>query len=422
MNTNAACISFGSYFFVWGMEWRLLEPTEKLARSNLTKLSREGMRWYASNGLQNFVGMCNHISDDRRHMHSAALHLASQWSNGNLELFVFGMPAQQVALVALNERRPLPGFDFIGSLTQAQALIDEFESIHQGVTIRRVGDLGLLVEEEPLSLSTVFDQPNSDSKLKKMLGFKTLLIFAVALLLGLGALSGAYYLQYRDRARLLTEAPEPQPPDPNLAYDQQVLQKVKALNAENQFLYSAWMSMAMQLPLTHQGWELTQIECKIKDCKATWRYQFGSAEDFYNHPLPNTHDREQLVIDKNVLTQQIQTTHIPPAYLDKPIYEKPSDLPRTKQGFRIVTSWLQDLSLIGAQNAMVEPAKVWSPTKAVASSLKNPIFKGNWSVDLPLSMASDLKVPTFASVTFMQTNLGSTYQLSGDFYVYADSP
>jgi hypothetical protein len=241
MNTNAACISFGSYFFVWGMEWRLLEPTEKLARSNLTKLSREGMRWYASNGLQNFVGMCNHISDDRRHMHSAALHLASQWSNGNLELFVFGMPAQQVALVALNERRPLPGFDFIGSLTQAQALIDEFESIHQGVTIRRVGDLGLLVEEEPLSLSTVFDQPNSDSKLKKMLGFKTLLIFAVALLLGLGALSGAYYLQHRDRARLLTDAPEPQPPDPNLAYDQQVLQKVKALNAENQFLYSRYV-------------------------------------------------------------------------------------------------------------------------------------------------------------------------------------
>jgi len=422
MNTNAYCISFDPHFFVWGMEWRLLEPSEKLGRSQLTKLSREGMKWHASNGLQNFVGMCNHIHDARSHMHSAALHLASQWSNGNLELFVFGMPEQQVALVALNEQRPLPGFDFIGSLTDVQILIDEFESIHQGEAIRRVGDLGLLVDEETLSVSTVFDQPKSDSKLKKMLGFKVLVIFAVVVLLGTGALSGAYYMQRLERARLLTETPEPQPPDPNLAYDQQVLQKVKELNAENQFLYSAWMRMAMQLPLTNKGWELTQIECKIKDCKATWRHQFGSAEDFYNHPPPNTQHTEQVLVDKNVLSQQIQTTHIPPAYLDKPIYDKPSDLPQAKQGFRVVTSWLQDLSLIGAQNAVVEPAKVWNVPTEESTSIKHPIFKGNWSIDLPLSMAPDLEVPSFASVTFMKTNLGSTYQLSGDFYVYADSP
>lgn len=422
MNTNASCISFDPYFFVWGMEWRLLEPTEKLVRSHLTKLSREGMKWYASNGLQNFVGMCNHIPDARSHMHSAALHLASQWSNGGLELFVFGMPEQQVALVALNERRPLPGFDFIGSLTEAQVLIDEFESIYQGEPIRRVGDLGLLVDEEALSISTVFDQAKSDSKLKKMLGFKNVLIVCSAVLLVIGVLSGAYYLQHRDRARMLANLPGPLAPDPNLAYDLQAAQKVKELNAENQFLYSAWVNMAMQLPLSHQGWELTQFECKLKECKANWRHQFGSIEDFYNHPPPHTQHTEQLIVDKNVLSQQIQTTHIPPAYLDKPIYDKPSDLPQVKQGFRIVTSWLQDLSLIGAQNAVVEKAQVWNALKEEGASIKHPIFKGNWSVDLPLSMAPDLEVPSFASVTFMKTNLGSTYQLSGDFYVYADSP
>jgi hypothetical protein len=422
MNQNAVWVQFDQYFFVLGMEWRLLEPTEKLVRSTLTTLRREGMKWYASNGLQNFVGMCNTIAGGHKDLHSAALHLASQWSNGNLELYVFGMPGQQVALVALNDRRPLPGYDFIGSLTDAQALIDEFESIHQGEEVRRVGDLGLLVGEEPLSAKTVFDQAAADSKLKKVPSIKTLVLFVSTTLLGMSAIGGAYYWQLQNRSQLLAGLPSSLAPDPNPAYNQQASQRVKELSAENQYLYMAWLHMAMQLPLQHQGWELVQVECKLKDCTANWNHQFGSVTDFYNNPPPNTSKTEQLVIDKNVLSQVLQTTHSAPPFNDKPIYDKPSDLPQSKEGFRVITSWLQDLGLMGALNAKVEKAQAWNIAEADAVLIKQPLYKGNWSVELPLGLAPDLVVPPFASVTFMKTNLGPTYQLSGDFYVYADSP
>ena len=119
MNQSALWVKFDQHHFVLGMEWRPLQPAEKLVRSTLAQLRREGMQWYASSGLQNFVGTCSAIAQARKPMHSAALHLAHQWSQGGLELFVFGMSQQRVAVVALNERSPVPGFDFIGDMAQA---------------------------------------------------------------------------------------------------------------------------------------------------------------------------------------------------------------------------------------------------------------------------------------------------------------
>ena len=180
MNQSALWVKFDQHHFVLGMEWRALQPAEKLVRSTLAQLRREGMQWYASSGLQNFVGTCSAIAQARKPMHSAALHLAHQWSQGGLELFVFGMSQQRVAVVALNERSPIPGFDFIGDMAQAQSLIEEFEAIHEGSAIRRVGDLGLLANEEQLSASTVFDMPSTDSRLKKIPSLRS---FAVAIAL-----------------------------------------------------------------------------------------------------------------------------------------------------------------------------------------------------------------------------------------------
>ena len=40
MNQNALWISFDQYRFVLGMEWRLLDSSEKLVRGTLSKLRR----------------------------------------------------------------------------------------------------------------------------------------------------------------------------------------------------------------------------------------------------------------------------------------------------------------------------------------------------------------------------------------------
>ena len=58
MNQNALWVSFDQHHFVLGMEWRLLQPAEKLLQSTLSQMRREGMQWYAASGLQDVVGMC----------------------------------------------------------------------------------------------------------------------------------------------------------------------------------------------------------------------------------------------------------------------------------------------------------------------------------------------------------------------------
>ena len=45
MNQNALWVRFDQHRFVLGMEWRMLQPAEKLVRSTLSQMRREGMQW-----------------------------------------------------------------------------------------------------------------------------------------------------------------------------------------------------------------------------------------------------------------------------------------------------------------------------------------------------------------------------------------
>jgi hypothetical protein len=102
-------------------------------------------------------------------------------------------------------------------------------------------------------------------------------------------------------------------------------------------------------------------------------------------------------------------------------YEKATDLPPQSEGFRQLSSWLQDLSLIGARGVSIEKAQIWAqPTEGIA--LRQPLFTGKWSAEIPLGLAPDLVVPPFATVNQMKTTLGNSYQLSGNYYVRADTP
>ncbi len=424
MNQNALWISFDQSRFVLGMEWRLLQPTEKLVRGTLSKLRREGLQWYASSGLQDFVGVCNSIPEAKTPMYSAALHLADQWSSGGVELFVFGMPQQRVAVVGLNAGRPMPGFDFIGTMDEAQSLIDEFEALHQGAEVRRVGDLGLLADEEQLSAQTVFDQARADTKLKPIPSLKALLITMGFMLLVLAALGGVYYWQIHEREDMLLNLPKPgpaTPPDPNPAYEASANQLVKGLGTQGLVLHQAWVQMAKVLPLTHRGWSLTQLECKADSCTANWRRQFGSVDDFHAAPPPLTAQTQHLVNDQNALSQQLQTRHQVKVKGVGDTYTSAAALPTQSQGLRQLSSWLQDLSLLGAGEVLIDKAQLWAaPTEGAA--IRHPVFKGTWSANIPLGLAPQMWVPPFATVNKLQTSLGASYQLSGDYYVRADTP
>ena len=426
MNQNALWVSFDQHHFVLGMEWRLLQPAEKLLQSTLSQMRREGMQWYAASGLQDVVGMCSGIAQARKTMHSAALHLASQWSNGGIELFVFGMAEQRVAVVALNDHRPLPGFDFIGTLAEAQELIEEFEAIQQSEVVRRVGDLGLLDNEERISAQTVFDQPNAESRLKKIPSLRKLMMMGAGLVLILGCLGGFYYWQEQERATTLANMPAPLAPnigpniDPNTAYNQQAVQQVQALSKQGQTLYQAWVQLSKQLPLAHQGWVLTQVECKAEVCTADWKRMYGSVDDFFAQLPVRTSMTQHLSVDKDALTHVLQTSHPTPPKETHRSYEKTADLPQAEEGCRGVSSWLQDLSLFGARNLLVGKPQIWA-SGADAATLNQPLLQGTWTAELPLTLTSDLEIPPYATVRLFKTNLGDTYQLTGDYYVRSDA-
>ena len=421
MNQSALWVKFDQHHFVLGMEWRPLQPAEKLVRSTLAQLRREGMQWYASSGLQNFVGTCSAIAQARKPMHSAALHLAHQWSQGGLELFVFGMSQQRVAVVALNERSPVPGFDFIGDMAQAQSLIEEFEAIHEGSAIRRVGDLGLLANEEQLSASTVFDMPSTDSRLKKIPSLRSFAVAIALLALAVASMAGVYQWQARDRAQMLANLPPPPPPDPNPAYNQSVSQRLSTLHLQSQALYQAWIQLISQLPLAHQGWVLTQVVCQGEQCLADWQRQYGSVADFHAQLPVRTSQAQHLPVTKDALTQRIQTSHATPVPAGPRSYAKVADLPGLAAAFRNQSSWLQDLGLLGGRSLQVEKAPVWN-APAEGLVIKQALHKGAWSAELPLPLAADLVLPANATVSELKTTLGPVYSLTGDYYARPDSP
>jgi hypothetical protein len=344
------------------------------------------------------------------------LHLATQWSNGGLELFVFGVPQQRVAVVALNDRRPIPGYDFVGTMSEARALIDEFESIQRGQTIRRVGDLGLLADEEKLSAHTVFDEPSSSSRLRKIVT-QQWLPYALAAALLLCGFGGAYYVMASQPSQEVLDSQPP--PDPNWAYNQQVNQHFEKLDAQGQAQYTAWTRLLSQLPLTHQGWVLTQVECQAGNCSANWKRQFGSVDDFYARSPLQIANIQTLEIENDLLAQQLQTRFDTPAQAAGAAYKNASDLPANQQGSRRMASWLQDLSLIGAEKVQLKNAQIWM-APADAAMLKSPVYKGTWSVELPLGLATDLELPPFATVTGLKASTDKHYQLSGDYYVRAN--
>ena len=143
-------------------------------------------------------------------------------------------------------------------------------------------------------------------------------------------------------------------------------------------------------------------------------------DDFFAKLPLHASIAQHLPVDKDALTHHLQTSHTTPPKTVERSYEKTADLIPAVEGFRGVSSWLQDLSLLGGRNVQVEKPQVWvSGTDAAA--LKQPLLKGTWTAELPLTLASDLVVPPYATVTLFKTTLGVTYQLTGNYYVRSDN-
>lgn len=408
----------GRKHFVWGLEWRLLPPEQALSRT-LRTIQQEGYAWVATSSAEDILGISKDMVQPRLTMYSAALHLAERFSQGTLELFALSLGDGECAVFALNDYRPIPGFDFIGPVIQAQALIDEFEAIQTGQKIRRLGNSGMLKEELPLNLLDVMSDPSSDSSLRRLYRNWPLKWTGAVGLAIVVAMVGAHQFLNKDTRPTVDANTQASKPQPN--YRAKTVAKLQSLGPSAQTKLQTWMNKVRAMPAQHQGWSLSSVECVDMQCQAIWQRQYGSAQDFFQH-LPNQAQSAKEVINGNDrLSNSIATQHqadvmnaVSPWSLDA--------LPPQTDGSRQMSSWLQDMSLLGNTKVTLDNPQIWG-AEGDPASLNQALMTGTWSLTLDLDLSSVLQIPRFAQINKVKLDLAShSIQIAGDYYVQADKP
>ena len=411
--------------YIFGMEWRLLPPTRALTRT--LKLARqEGMVYYVLSEMEDLIGLSKEISNKGGIKYSAALHLASKMAQGGIELYVFLLQKGVYAVVALNESRPIPGFDFLGPQEQAQELVEEFKAIQAGHNIRLVGNTGLYEGEENVEPEDVFGEPSKTSRIKSIPGQSgAKYIIALAVILGLSFLGAMYWLNEQRKA--VMEDVRAVEVDPSKEYKASLQNSLRALPPAGPRILQDWLKAIDQLPLIHEGWRLSKIECKPEECTAQWERVYGSYKDF-NKQLPlYTVAVKEVQEGTDPLKVSIITTHRIQASQAVPVAEKfllqYKDLPTRQEGFRALSSQLQELSLLGSMNVSISQPKIFGANGEV-NNVKEAISSGDWSIEHDVWSLPEISIApnmiTKALVLIMAQSKEkqvNTYRLEGTYYV-----
>jgi hypothetical protein len=194
------------------------------------------------------------------------MHLATKMSQGGLELYAFALPKGAYAVVAINESRPIPGFDFVGPFAPAKELIDEFQAIQAGHPVRGVGNAGLIEGEEHIEPEDIFGEPAKQARIKAMPGTRsTTWLIGLAVLLALGFAGAMYWLQ-EQRKDVLEEVKRDEV-NPVLEYRNNLQNALKALPPAGPRMLKDWLHSIDQLPVVNHGWRLNKVECnKFLQC------------------------------------------------------------------------------------------------------------------------------------------------------------
>lgn len=411
--------TIGRKHFVWGMEWRLLAPEESLSNT-LKTIKKEGYAWYATSDIEDIIGISKDIPQSRLSMYSAALHLAERFSHGGLELFALALREDISAVIALNEHRPIPGYDYIGSRVKVQSLIEEFEAIQIGQKIRRIGNNGLLKDEQSISLLDIFDDPSTDSSLIRLYQNKHLKWMAAAGGLIATSLGAANYYVQQSHTQEMNANPVAIV-NHNPAYIEKTSRKLKSLGPSADIKLQAWMQQLRHLPAQHQGWALTSVECIELQCTALWQRQYGSTDDFFKRLPSNAQSAQEIFKNNDRLNNTIETRHSA-AFANASSSWSLDQLPHKDTGTREMSSWLQDMSLLGTNKVSLDAPQLWGAESDPAHLIK-PLWAGTWTMTMDFYLSTVVQIPKFAQITKMKLDLPThSFQIAGDYYVQADRP
>ncbi len=408
--------------YVLGLEWRLIPPTRSLQRT-LSLARKEDKKQYVLTEMQDIIGFCGPLPQKWGKTYSAALHLAGRMSQGGLELYAFELTNGQSMVVALNESKPIPGFDFVGEPAVGRGLVDEFMAIEQGQPIRFVGNAGWLEGEETVYLEDIFANPARSACLKRLMAANAVKWMAggtVALASSVGG--GQYWMELEREEQLAASRIVVM--DPNDQYRQTLSKAWRDVPPPGVGLLRQWQNLMADLPLVHEGWQLQKVECDAKACTAQWTRMYGSYEDFFKQLPPHTDQAKEVQEGDDALQARVVTTHaVVPEEAKTPWPQTP--LPAMEPALRELASELQNFSLLGkVKVAMAKPALFGGNQDP--QSLKQAVMTGQWSVQHDASTLGYLTVPPHGvakrlvlQVSPTKEQAAMTYLFEGQYYVQA---
>jgi hypothetical protein len=387
--------------YVFGLDWRLLPPNRRLTRA-LALAREEGQAWCALSEMEDVVGFLAAPQWLRGHHYSACLHLAARSSQGGLELFAFVFAPDRHAVLALQESRPLPGFDYLGDAETARAMVEEFLAIQRGQPMRLVGNTDYLEGQEQVSPEDLFVEPVKSARLRSLRSWRALrrgavfAAFAVAVALG-----GNKLLEHR-RAQTLAQL-ESSPAHQQNLYQESLNAAWATVPPASAVVLGQWQALLAQLPLRVQGWRLARVDCDVAQCEAHWLREHGSYADFLARLPAGASGVDEAASDQELLGGKLVTRH----QLAPPAGEGPQlrqGLPPLRQARRQLADHLQDLLLLGPAVPRIEAAQLFGGAQD-PDLLVEPVFSGAWSLRHSLWVLPSLSLPGFARVQSLRVDL-----------------
>jgi hypothetical protein len=412
--------------YIFGLAWRLLPPTRTLART-LKLAKQEGMAFHVLSEMEDLIGVTTAMPKTRGPKYSAAMHLATKMSQGGLELYAFALPKGAYAVVAINESRPIPGFDFVGPFAPAKELIDEFQAIQAGHPVRGVGNAGLIEGEEHIEPEDIFGEPAKQARIKAMPGTRsTTWLIGLAVLLALGFAGAMYWLQ--EQRKDVLEEVKREDANPVLEYRNSLQNALKALPPAGPRMLKDWLHTIDQLPVVNHGWRLNKVECNPSSCNAQWERVFGSYTDFHSHLPPFTDSVKEVQAGADPLQASILTTHKLPlsavtsAPVAAPLLQY-SGLPTQQIGLRELSTQFQELSLLGPMKVSLTPPQLFGGSGNV-NQVKEVVASGDWAIEHELWVLPEIKITPYMVTKSLVMNFATdkgqtktTYRLEGSYYV-----
>lgn len=389
--------------FVFGLDWRLVPPTRRLARA-LAMAREEGQSWCAVSELEDVVGFLAVRGWLRGPHHSASLHLATRHSQGGLELFALALGPERHAVVALQESRPLPGFDFLGDAATARAMVEDFMAIQRGQPIRLVGNAEGLDGLEWVSPEDLFVEPAKPTRLRSLRSWRALRrgLVALVLLIGVGM---AVHTWLGERRKQTLAQLQSSPAYQQKLYQDGLQQAWASVPAPSAEVLQDWYAMLARLPLQQRGWRLSHVECDIGQCRAHWLREHGSHADFRAQLPAGAEGVDEAALDQDPLAGKVVTRHSrkqAPVDAAAPI----PTLPELWQARRTLADLFQDLELLGTTRAKVEPAQLFGGQQD-PKLLTDAVFSGGWNLRHALWVLPSLSLPSFTRVKTLRVQMVS---------------